>query len=138
MRQRRLWPGTLRAGEAETQMRKQQSRLNSGTAVTGADEENRDGFSLAGSEGVVRMEMTDMDNTCDSFWEVERGTGATGAEGDFGAAQQAILQQCRPLQQHDFAADEVPDTAMTGYAARINPSSNTTAILVSFKRMPVL
>ena len=83
--------------------------------------------------------MTDVDSACNSFWEVEgTGAGATGAAGTVGAAQHAILQQCRQWPQHDFAAGEVPDVAMTGYAARINPSSNATAILVSFKAMPVL
>jgi hypothetical protein len=75
--------------------------------------------------------------TCNSFWADEgTGTGATGAEGPLGAAQHAMAQQCRPARQHDFAAGEAPDIATIGCAARINPSSNAPATLMTFKPMP--
>jgi hypothetical protein len=74
--------------------------------------------------------------TCNSFCELEDGTGA-GARGEapsFDAAQQALLQQWPPLQQ-DFAAGAVPCIATTGPAARINPSASAATHLVIFKTM---
>jgi hypothetical protein len=103
-------------------------------AVIGTEEENCGGNSFAAGAGKVRGETTEVAITCNSFWD-EEGTGAAGAEGVFGAAQHAILQQWSPLQQQDFIAGEVPGIATTGYAARTNPSSNATANLVTFKAM---
>jgi hypothetical protein len=106
-------------------------------AVIGIGEENRGGNSFAASEGKVRRETIDADSTCNSFWEEEEtGAGVTGAEGDLGAAQQGMVQQWLPLQQHDFTVVEGPDIARIGQAARRNPSSNATANLVTLKVMP--
>jgi hypothetical protein len=92
---------------------------------------------FASNESGVKREMTGIARVCNSFCELE-GTeaGATGADGAFDAAQHGMLQQCRALWQQDFAAGEVPGSATTGAAARINPSSTATAIRVSFRAMP--
>jgi hypothetical protein len=105
-------------------------------AVIGADEDGREGILFAESEGKLRWETIEAESACNSFWEAERtGAGATGAEGPFCPAQQAELQQGRLL-QHVFVTGEIPDVATIGYAARENPSSIATAILVTFKAMP--
>jgi hypothetical protein len=84
-------------------------------AVTGTGEENRGGNSFAASQGMLRGEMMDTERACNSFWEKEgTGAGATGAEGVLAAAQQGMLQQWPPLQQHDFNEGEVPDIEMIG------------------------
>jgi hypothetical protein len=101
--------------------------------VSRADEENRGEKLLPQSKDGGRKEMTDIDRACNSFCEVE-GAGTTGAEGRLGAAQHAILQPCRQWPQH-FAAGGTADAPKNGYAARANPSSNATAILLNFKAM---
>ena len=85
----------------------------------------------------MRSETLETAITCNSIWEEEEtGTGATGAEGVFGAEQQGILQQWWPGQQHELVAGAVPAKAITGDAARRNTSDNATANLVSLNPMP--
>ena len=105
--------------------------------AVGAGEEDSGKNLFASSGGKVRSETLETAITCNSIWEEEEtGTGATGAEGVFGAEQQGILQQWWPGQQHELVAGAVPAKAITGDAARRNTSDNATANLVSLNPMP--
>jgi hypothetical protein len=90
------------------------------------------------------METTGSASACNSFWEEEgTGTGATGADGASGLTQHSGIWQCVQSPQHELAADAFAvaangDTVMAELAARTNPSSKATTILVSFNVMPAL
>jgi hypothetical protein len=106
-------------------------------AVTEVDEAAREG-SLSGElKGNASNERNDAANACNSFWDVEATpAGATGAEGAFGLAQHAPVEQWLESQrgpQQLILARRVfalvpADAIKTPCQARTNPSRTTTAI----------
>ena len=134
--------GTLRAGEARNQMRKQQSRWKSGMAVTENERINREARSFAGRAGSAIMETVIMANACHSFWEADRtGQGMAGTEGELRLRQHTGVWQC--LQSHEHGTRESAVATgeaipKIGCAARNNPSSEANTMLVILGIMSAL